>query len=152
MHKVAGAVNRIDNPGGAGGEYALGPSGRSLFCNEPVVGRSSAWENVPRTQDKVLQTASGPIKDKADTVKRFHHCFFGARRESIIGHLCFHLSAWHNLENTVIPQCRSFGKASGCELATQYKKYKSEKTWEADLMKRYLTLNFSLKARWSRTH
>lgn len=51
VHKVAGAVNGVHNPGGAWGEHTLGPCGRSLFCNEPVMGRkASAQCRVPLTK------------------------------------------------------------------------------------------------------
>ena len=55
MHKVAGAVNGVHNPGGAGCEHALGPGGRSLLGNEPAVDRAQSG-NAPGTQDTAFQS------------------------------------------------------------------------------------------------
>lgn len=119
MHKVAGAINGVDYPGGIGSEHTLGPSSCSLFRNEPVVGRSSAWENAPRTQDKALQTASGLVKDKADIVKRFHYGFSGPKSSRVCNRpcafpsVCYSTYSAESRKHKVTPQCRSFGKALG---------------------------------------
>lgn len=42
VHKVAGAVDGVDDPGRAVGEHTLGPGGCGLFCNEPAGAGGSA--------------------------------------------------------------------------------------------------------------
>lgn len=36
VHKVAGAIDGVDDPGRAVGEHTLGPRGCGFFCNEPA--------------------------------------------------------------------------------------------------------------------
>lgn len=47
VHKVAGAVDGVDDPGRAVGEHTLGPGGCGLFCNEPAGAGGAQPESSP---------------------------------------------------------------------------------------------------------